>query len=593
MSRGSNSGKDKADSPSRVMLAEVAASLRDKRRLLLPLLLWSLVEAVPAFLTGQLVTHAVDSGFAADRPLAGMAWLGLLGATVCAGAWGTRQVYPRLAHIVEPFRDGLLRRVVGNSLHRAADGRPADTAGIARLTQQVEIAREAYAGLVMVTRGFVFTVGGALLGMLWLAPPLLVLVLPPLCLGLAGFLLLAGKVAARQRRLMLADEELSEALTAASGGLRDIVACGAEDEFRASLGRLVDAQALAGRRLAWMATVRIGAVAVGGWTPLLLVVAAAPWLLRHGMTAGGIMGGLAYVTQGLLPALRTLVQGLGGSGIRLSVALHRICETGAPRSPGPGAPRRPTTPAAHRGRCDLLLHEVTFKYGARSDPVIDNLSMAIPHGEHLAVVGPSGIGKSTLTNLIAGMLAPDSGRVLLGGSPTTALDPQALARCRVLIPQEAYVFSGSLEENLTYLRPEASPEDLDRAIAALGMADLVTRLGGHRGHVLPTALSAGERQQVALARAYLSPAPLVVLDEATCHLDPGAEARAEEAFARRPGSLVVVAHRMSSALRARRVLVLDGTRATSGSHTDLLTTSPLYRDLVGHWNDDHRMRSGT
>lgn len=94
--------------------------------------------------------------------------------------------------------------------------------------------------------------------------------------------------------------------------------------------------------------------------------------------------------------------------------------------------------------------------------------------------------------------------------------------------------------------------------------------------------SAVGRRLIALVRAYLSPAPLAVLDEATCHLDPEAERRAEEAFAAR-GTLVVVAHRISSALRARRILILDGNRAVLGNHPGLLRESALYRDLLGHW----------
>jgi ATP-binding cassette subfamily C protein len=97
-------------------------------------------------------------------------------------------------------------------------------------------------------------------------------------------------------------------------------------------------------------------------------------------------------------------------------------------------------------------------------------------------------------------------------------------------------------------------------------------------------LSDGERQLIALARAYLSPAPIAILDEATSHLDPAAEARAELAFARRPGTLIVIAHRMSSALRARRVLVLGDERVHIGDHASLLTTSAMYRDLVGYWS---------
>jgi ATP-binding cassette subfamily C protein len=115
------------------------------------------------------------------------------------------------------------------------------------------------------------------------------------------------------------------------------------------------------------------------------------------------------------------------------------------------------------------------------------------------------------------------------------------------------------------------------------LRSLVTRLGGYGAYVDPAAISAGEWQLIALVRAYLSSARLALLDEATCHLDPSAEARAERAFADRPGTLVIIAHRMSSALRARRVLVLDGDRADIGTHDSLLRRSALYRDLAGYW----------
>jgi len=115
---------------------------------------------------------------------------------------------------------------------------------------------------------------------------------------------------------------------------------------------------------------------------------------------------------------------------------------------------------------------------------------------------------------------------------------------------------------------------------------VVDRLGGYDTGLGPggAALSSGERQLVALARTYLSPARFVVLDEATCHLDATAEARAERAFAARDGALVVVAHRISSATRARRILLLDGARATLGTHAELRESSALYADLVGAWH---------
>ncbi|MEV0198196.1 ATP-binding cassette domain-containing protein [Nonomuraea sp. NPDC050691] len=207
------------------------------------------------------------------------------------------------------------------------------------------------------------------------------------------------------------------------------------------------------------------------------------------------------------------------------------------------------------------------------------LDLSVPEGEHLAVVGPSGAGKSTLAALVSGLLRPDAGEALIGGVPAASADPSA----RVLIPQEAYVFRGTLRENLTYLTPEG---DLDRAVAALGAEELVEAAGGYDAPLDAAALSAGQRQLVALARAYLSPARLVILDEATSCLDPAAEARVERAFARRGGTLVVVAHRITSARRAGRVLLMDGPDVRTGTHDELVRTAPLYADLVGHWQPE-------
>ena len=242
-----------------------------------------------------------------------------------------------------------------------------------------------------------------------------------------------------------------------------------------------------------------------------------------------------------------------------------------------------------------------FGYGRHAEPVIRDLSIDIAPGDHLAVVGPSGIGKSSLAGLLAGMLRPTAGEVLLDGMPVARYPPASLPGRRVLIPQEAYVFAGTLAENILYLRtasaPVASPAgavaslgdrpataELDAAAEAVGLSALVSQLGGYDTVVNPAALSAGERQLIALTRAYLSAAPIAILDEATCHLDPAAEAQAEAAFASRPGTLIVVAHRITSALRAPRVLVLDGNRAQAGDHASLLASSAMYKDLVGYWN---------
>lgn len=533
---------------------------------------WSVAETAPSLVIGLAIARAIDDGFGAGRPTTGFAWLALLGGAWLIAAVGARQVVLAVASIVEPFREELLAHVVDGALrHSAMSGRGPGAAAVARSNLQVELARDAFASVITVVRSFAFTVVSVVLGLATLVPEVLALVLPPFVVGLVFFLLSLRALARRQRDFILADERTAEALATTVGGLRDITACRAEERVADDVGLRVAEQARAARSLARVTALRTLSLAVGGWLPVLLVLAATPWLVGEGAGAGVILGALAYVTQSLAPALGNLVEGLGINGVRLRVALGRLLRDGEP-------PVRTRGRLAARGG-GAELRGVTFAYGPHAEPVIDGLDLVIPEGDHIAVVGPSGIGKSTLAALLTGLLPPRSGEVLARGVPADRLDPAD----RVLIPQEAYVFCGSLLENLTYLA-DASREAVDDAVTAVGLTNLVARLGGYSAEIHSGTLSPAERQLVALTRAYLSPARLVILDEATCHLDPAAEARAEEAFARRGGTLLVIAHRLTSALRARRILVMDGTSVRLGTHEEMLATSPLYADLAGQWN---------
>ncbi|MFD5162403.1 ATP-binding cassette domain-containing protein [Streptomyces hawaiiensis] len=673
-------------------------------RVLLRLAAWSVLETGQTFLIGYGPARALDEGFLRGRADVGLLWLAVTGIGVVAGAYGTARVYDAVAALVEPLRDRLVERVVSRGV------RTGDAGSLSGLTQQVEIARDTFAGLVMVSRSFVFTAVGALAGLFALAPPLLLVVGPPLAVGMALFAATLRPLARRQETFLLADEALAGDLGTVCPGLRDITATGAEAHIAAGTGERIEAELRAARALAHWGVLRVASLTIGGQLPIVLLLAAAPWLLAHGVTTGALVGALAYVTQSLLPALRNLIHGLGTSGSRLTVVLRRLTrsdadDTGPPRpaarahptnaaaddagtprpttsahptandadTPHPAArthptnaaangagtphpadgpapasanphhtdPPRPTTsthptnagpprstdhpapagaaphdpaapasaaphhtdgsvsttkagrsapvlrrsrtrPAADTRPPALSLTDVTFAYGPASAPVVQDLDLVLPPGAHLAVVGPSGVGKSTLTSLVAGLLTPSRGIIQVGGHPVPG--PEAAAG-RVLIPQEAYVFGGTLAENLAYLRPDPVPgEELLAAAEAVGLAPLADRLGGLGARVDPAALSAGERQLVALTRACLSYAPLALLDEATCHLDPETEEQAERAFAARPGgTLVVVAHRISSARRAGRVLVMDGRSTAYGSHEELMRSSALYRDLVGSW----------
>ncbi|GAA0926462.1 ABC transporter ATP-binding protein [Nonomuraea longicatena] len=566
---------------------------------------WSVLEAAPAFLIGLAVARAIEDGFAAGRPETGLAWLAALGVTWAVAAFAARQVVLAVAAIAEPFRDDLLAHVVRGALRTATAAhalRP-DSAAVARAGLQVELARDAFAALVTTLRGFAFTVISVVLGLLTLAPGAAALVLPPFAAGLGLFLASLPRLIRQERAYLVADEELTKAMTSMSLGLRDIVACGAEEQVGARVEDHVGRQAGAARAVAKVTAIRTAALAVGGWLPVVCLLAGTPWLVRDGAGAGVVVGALAYVTQSLAPALGGLVQGLGASGVRLAASLERITGSAGPE-PGPASPEPVTgsvgpeagaaSPEPVTGSAapepgptttvrvlppvaEVELREVTFAYGPHADPVLDRFDLHVREGERLAVVGPSGAGKSTLAALVSGLLRPDAGEVSVGGVPAHRVD----RRGRVLIPQEAYVFRGSLLENLAYLG-DPSRSEIEAVLAVLG-AD---RLGDLDGQVDPAALSAGQRQLIALARAYLAPARLVVLDEATCHLDPAAEARVEAAFAERGGTLIVVAHRLSSAQRADRVLLMDGARVQLGTHDELVRISPDYADLVGHWKPE-------
>jgi ABC-type multidrug transport system fused ATPase/permease subunit len=545
-----------------------------RRGALAALALWALIGALPTFASGYAVARALDDGFLRGRPATGLAWLAGLAATVPLSAWGSRRTYLGVAGLAEPLRDDLVRTVVTGTLHAASrPGAGPDSGAVARLTQHVETVRDVVSGLLLLVLSFVASVVAALAGLVTLAPLVLPLVLVPLVVSFAAFGASLPAVARHQRRLLLADERLAEAATEVTEGLRDVVACGGEDRVARQLDDRIAEQVAAGRAVARVSAARTVIVAVGGRLPVLLVLLAAGWLLERGLTPGGLVGALTYLVQGLDPAVSSLVGSVGAPVAQLMVTIRRI-DDAAPPAPPPAGRAVPHD-------ASLALRDVTFRYRDAAEPVVDRLSLFVPDGDHLVVVGPSGAGKSTLAALLVGMLTPQAGQVLHGGRPAADVAPPE----RVLIPQQAYVFRGTVEENLRYLHPVAAPGALDRAVEAVGMGPLLSRLGGYGATLEPSTLSAGERQLVALARAYLSPARLVVLDEATCHLDPTAEAVAERAFAGRDGTLVVVAHRISSAHRGRRILVMDGREAVLGDHDDLLARSPLYRDLVGHWSD--------
>ena len=290
--------------------------------------LWSLVQSLPAVASGWSLAQATTQ-FLVGRTALGLAWLGVLAAAALAGAFGTRQVYLRIGVIVEPFRDDLVTAIVDGALARP------DPRSVARMTHQAEIVRDSVAGVLLITCTFACTVVSTLAGLVTLLPATLPYVVPPLLASVILLRLLLRPYAARQRAAVLAEESVAAEVARAASAARDITACGAEDLVFDGLARHIARQEKAARHVAVAGSARLLCLAVGGWLPLLLVLAAAPGMLRHGASPGDIVGAVTYITGSLRGVLYTLIQGMGAGLVRLNVTLERILQTSA-RAGNPG-----------------------------------------------------------------------------------------------------------------------------------------------------------------------------------------------------------------------------------------------------------------
>lgn len=250
----------------------------------------------------------------------------------------------------------------------------------------------------------------------------------------------------------------------------------------------------------------------------------------------------------------------------------------------PVEPERYDLPFLEESNADVELRDVTFGY-EHSECVLEGLSVSAERGQIVALVGPSGGGKSTALKMLLGFYCPQAGGIVVGGRPIGSYTLEQLRERIAYVPQDAYLFDGTIEENIRYGRPDASDEEVSAAARAanahafiLEQPDGYQTIVGERG----TKLSGGQRQRIAIARALLKDAPVLLLDEATSSLDSKSEQLVQQALdaLMRGRTTFVVAHRLSTIRHADAICVVDDGRIVEqGNHYDLVEKNGLYKQL--------------
>jgi ATP-binding cassette subfamily B protein len=325
-------------------------------------------------------------------------------------------------------------------------------------------------------------------------------------------------------------------------------------------------------------------IELAGWGTTALALGVGGWWVDQGMLTVGTVAFFVLTLSNLFEPVQQLSQ-LFNMVQSAGAGLHKLYEL---LDTQVDVPERPGAVDLPGGASDIEVDGVSFAYGD-GPLVLRDVLLRIPTGTRLALVGPTGAGKSTLAKLVARLYDPTSGAVRLGGVDLRDATLASLRGRIVVIPQEGFLFNGTIRDNVRLARSDATDSEVERALRAVGAyerfaalpegLDTEVRERGSR-------LSAGEKQLVSLARAALADPAVLVLDEATSSLDPGTEALVESAVDRllEGRTVVVIAHRLSTSERADVVGVVDGGGLVElGTHAELLAAGGRYASLYATW----------
>ena len=569
----------------RELRRRLAVMLRPQRgRIALAVLL--LAGQTLCMLAGPiLVRYGIDNGINGDDPdalnIAGVLFV----VSAAGGFFLARSAILLVADVGESFLRDLRIRVFRHLMDLGLDFFEREQTGrlVARMTSDVDALQELIQiGLTSIVQNTMLFVGALIVifALSWQLALVLLVTVPPIYFATRWFQRESNR-AYREVRERIGHNlaNLQEGLA----GVRVVQAFARENAFAGRFQETNEAQYDANMDAIRISIRYFPFVDFCGVAALAAIVGLGGLFVDQGVATVGTVAAFVLYVNNLFEPVQQLSQfynTVQSSGAALS-KLFGVLDTVPSIDERPGAPDLPVGG-------EIEVSHVSFAYGAYD--VLHDVTLTLAPGERLALVGPTGAGKSTLAKLIARFYDPRTGSVSFGGVDLRDSSLASLRKRIVVVPQEGFLFAGTIRENIRVGRLDASDAEIDAAIDALGLRDRFESLPAglatevrERG----SRLSAGERQLVSLARAALADPSVLVLDEATSNLDPGTEQAVELALERltRGRTVVVVAHRLSTAARADRIGVVDGGALVElGTHAELLSREGRYASLFASWS---------